>query len=219
MKETELASKFITFLSGSYDVYSEVPCSGIIDIVGVRSPIIISIECKMCLSFDVIEQAVKNTRYSHYAYVGVPAPKRHFGFSSRVCEQYGVGILTYSEKANWGVMKIKRNDERPIYIGEHVPARLNRNIVKPRLFEWMKKSVAGSQNDRMTAFKNTVEEIEAYLIKKGGKASIKQTFKDVIHHYSNFTSAKSSITSMCREGVIKNFTYDNGEFILTKITQ
>lgn len=200
MKEQELATHFVDFFS-DHDVYQEVPGSGIIDIIAVKRPIVTAIEVKMCLSMDVIEQAQKNTQYAHYSYAAVPSLKRgYFGFASRVCKDYGIGILTWNGKQ----------------VTEVSPPRLNRTIHKLKLADWMKESFAGCQSGRMTAFKATVREIVRKLEWYKGTHPIKATFAEINHHYSSVTSAQSSICSLIRSGDITEFTYDKGHFILNK---
>jgi hypothetical protein len=219
--EAELAEKFIQFFSGGYDVYPEVPAYGIIDIIAYRDPIVIAIECKMQFSFEVLEQAIKNKTYAHYSYIAIPKPKFYInGIKKRICNDYGIGVLTFREyKTEEGytyskILKDMPLDERIANrIDEQVAPKLNRKIIKPKLEEWMKKSIAGSQNDRMTAFKNTVEEIENMLIRKG-KMKVEDALKEIRHHYGSISSAKSSLSSLCRSNVIKTFTIEGGYFKL-----
>lgn len=220
--EADLAEKFITFFSGGYEVFPEVPVYGIIDIIAYRAPVIIAIECKMQFGFEVLEQAIKNKTYAHYSYIAIPKPKAYLSsLKRRICKDYGVGVLTYKPLAaaeGYAYSTILRDiaqDERIAHrIEEVVPPALNRRIVKPNLQEWMKRSVAGSQNDRMTAFKFTVEQIEQYVRRKGGVAKVEQTLKDIPHHYGSISSAKSSLAGLCRSNVIKTFTIEDGHFKL-----
>lgn len=198
MKETELANHFISYFEG-FDVYKEVPGYGIIDIVVLAGNITTAIEVKCSLNFDVIEQAVKNKQLANYSYVAVPHTKGRT-FAHRVCKEFGVGILTY-------------NDRRKEII-EVCKPKLNRRIVKLKLKDWMKESEAGSQNNRMTAFKNTVRLVHLYLKSKGGKASHKDVISNVDHHYGSITSAISSLRSLCNSEVITEFYSEQGFFII-----
>lgn len=198
MKEEELAKHFVDFFS-DHDVYQEVPAGGIIDIVAVNGIILTAIEVKTSLNIDVIEQAVRNKIYAHYSYVAVPEPKRRFfGFATRICENYGIGILS------WNGLRVN----------EHCRPKLNRSIHKIILADWQKRSNAGCQTGRMTAFKATIEEIEQKLKWHKGKYPIRDTFKEIGHHYSGISSAQSSVCNMIRQGIITSFTYEKGFFIL-----
>lgn len=203
MKETELAKYFIDYLS-DYDIYQEVPASGIIDIVAKKGNIITAIEVKKSLNFNVFEQAFNNKRNAHYSYVAVPYARRS-SFTINLFKSYGIGILIYNQ---YGYdCKIK----------EIVKPTFNRKILKIKLEEWMKKSVAGSKNDRMTAFKNSIFEIKEQIEKRGGKCLISDILNSRCHyHWASFSSAKSSIIEMCNRGVIKEFIRDGAYLIINQ---
>ncbi len=97
---------------------------------------------------------------------------------------------------------------------KEVKPKFNRKISKLRLHEWQKESEAGSQNNRRTAFKNTVREIETYLRRRGGKVLLKDAIKSIDHHYTTLSSANKCIADMCIRGVIKEFSFENGFIIL-----
>lgn len=205
MRETELALKIIDYYSG-WDIYKEVPSGGIIDIVCKKENVVTSIECKMQLNFDVIGQAYKNIPYVNFSYIAVPERKtRTFAFN--VCKDYGIGILFCSSRG--------RVEEvlRPKYF---------RHKSAIKLEPYMKKSEAGSQNNRVTAFKNTIDEIEILLKRKGGRAHITEIFrKDSYFHYSSCSSARQAIKNLLqgRKNVIENFYFDKGFLILKQNIQ
>jgi len=79
----------------------------------------------------------------------------------------------------------------------------------------MKDSEAGSQNNRITFFKDTVNQI-TQMLKRRGEMSLKDVIERIDHHYSHNASAKQCIIEMCRRGVIKEFRFENGKLILTE---
>lgn len=201
MKETELAQHFIDFFS-DYDVYKEVPYAGIIDIFAVMGNITTSIEVKCSLSFDVIEQAAKNMGCSNYSYVAVPLPKRKT-FAYQICKNMGIGVLALTTNG------------RSSNVIELVKPKLNRKMRKLKLHPWMKESTAGSQNDRMTAFKNTVRELKQFLERRPDKKALpKDAISGISHHYGSITSARTSLISMIDRGVIREFRLEGGYFVL-----
>ncbi len=202
MTEAELAQKFMNHYS-DFDIYPEVPAGGIIDIVVNTPPVLIAIEVKKSLNLEVIGQAVKNKEYAHYSYVAVPAAKGRY-FAETLCKKLGIGLLVYrAELRPWS----KHGDKD--WVEERVPAALNRKIRRPKLEEWMKRSIAGSQSDRMTAFKYFSEELVT-MVKRYGPMPIKKLFEDTPRHYRTFSSFRSCVTGYIRSGVIKGLEIENG---------
>lgn len=201
MKETELAKHFTDYLS-DYDLYFEVPWDGIVDIVARKAPINIAVEVKTTFSLKVIEQALSHRPYFHYSYVAVPLTK-NIDMARRVCKDYGIGILAYDHSR--GVM-------------ETIKPVLNRKAVfKGCPPDYCKRSIAGSQSGRMTAFKATCEAIVKYITRRGEGIEAKTVLKGIEHmHYTSFSSAKSSLKKYCDNGVIKDFRIENGKFYLNK---
>lgn len=210
MNEIELAEKFIAYFGG-YEIYQEVPALGIIDFVAVAGNIRTAVEVKTTFNWKVFEQAVRNKNYAHYSYVAVPHNKDAH-FRERLCKDYGIGLLYFSPKPEW-----VKNIEDYNFISEAVAPRINRSIAKVKLREYMKDSVAGSQNQRITAFGNTINAFKIFLQRNGGKVSIKRVIEDVAHHYGSNTSAKQCIINLCRSGVIKDFNYEDGFLILNRL--
>lgn len=205
MTEADLALKFIDYLSDGHEIYKEVPCDGIVDIVAVAGNIQIAVEVKKNLSFEVIHQAQKNLHWFNYSYIAVPEPKRkHFGY--HVCRMLGIGVLIYAK-------------EQPPWIQEQVrevvKPKLQRNAArtgfryKVKLKDYMKESTAGSQNDRMTAFKNTIIGMEKFIQRHPG-CTLNECLENVDFHWSSMSSAKSCVKRWISNGVIKEFTIEDG---------
>lgn len=201
MKETELAEKFIEYF-GDAEIYKEVPGSGIIDFIVVMKPIIISVEVKLSLNFDVIWQAYKNIAYANYSYIAVPYTHKK-SFAYKVCRDYGIGVLTYNKNS------LSEN------IHESVKPRLNRSIYKLKLKPYMMRSVAGSQNERMTPFKNTIENMVTY-IRRHPDCSLSDCLNNIEYHWGSFSGAKSCVYAWIRDGVIKEFRIENGKLFLNQ---
>lgn len=201
MKETELAEKFIDYYNDEkHEVFKEVPCNGIVDIVVKSGHITQSIEVKTNLNFEVIRQAEKNQMWFNYSYIAVPAPKhsKHFGYS--ICNRFGIGVLVAT---SYGEIK------------EVVKPRLNRKVrFKPALLPYMKESVAGSQNQRITAFSNTIQEMVLYIKRHPG-CSLNQCLENVNFHWSTTSSAKSCVYQWIKKGVIKEFYIKDKKLFLS----
>lgn len=202
MRETELAEKFIQYFSEGYEIFKEVPSSGIIDFVARSGKTLIAVEVKTRLSFEVIEQAQKNRFSCDYSFIAVPHPKRtHYGYT--ICSMLGIGVLTYHEKYNSVYEQVKAKPQK-------VP-----HYMRPVLQEFMKKSVAGSQNDRQTAFKNTINAMSTYIKRHPG-CTLKECLSNVNYHWSNMSSAKGCVYRWIKEGVIKDFRLEDGRLFLTE---
>lgn len=223
MKETELAESIVEHYS-DWEVFKEVPYSGIIDIVCRKAGIHVAIECKTSLNFDVLEQALRNKEGFHFSYVAVPYAKQFRSQNNiqfNICRDYGIGVLCYIPQE---YKQIKYRIE------ELVKPKFNRKAaIRVKLHDYMKRSVAGSQNDRMTAFKFTVEQLVTELKRAGGKMEIKKMFQTEKYHYSTNSSARLCIQRLATDQhyisdgktytihrQIKEFYYEKGFLILTE---
>ena len=191
IKESNLAKHFVEFFSEAHDVYKEVPAGGIIDIIAVSGPIVIGIEVKTSLNFKVIEQAVNAKKYCHFAYVAVS--RSRLSFAEFVCREYGIGILMWDKFHG---------------VKEMVKPKMNRKPIKIKLYDYMKQSEAGSQNNRVTAFKNTINQIVSHLNRNNGKDTIDNTLSSIDYHWRSPTSAKSCLYQWISSGVITEFGRD-----------
>jgi hypothetical protein len=196
MKETELAQKFIDYFS-DFEIYKEVLSNaGCCDIVVKDHHIITAIEVKTCFNFKVVEQAISNKRCYHYSYVATPTnPNR---IQEMICDKFGIGILVYDKECYW----------EPVY--EKLRAVFNRKIKQPKLEEYMKRSVAGSQHERITKFSNTVDEIKNFL-KRSGPIKLSELFtKTMKYHWSSHHSARNCFTEYVRRKIIKGIEIKDG---------
>ena len=183
MKESELAQFFIDYFNDGYEIFKEVPAGGFIDFVAKHGNLTIAVEVKLSLNFDVIGQAFENKRYCNYSYIAIPYTKtKHFGF--QICRMHGIGVLMTDQ--NYHV----REYVKPIFIRHRESNKWLLSMLKP----YMKESVAGSQNDRITAFGNTVNLITAYVQRHPG-CSIADCLKNIDHHYASLSGAKRVSTS------------------------
>ncbi|RYC70757.1 hypothetical protein [Spirosoma sordidisoli] len=202
MKETEIGKEIVSFFEGpSHEVFCEVPCAGIIDVVVQCGPIITAVECKVSFGLAVIEQAVKNKTYAHYSYVAVP--KRPSSMGQRICKDYGIGVLVASVGGSY------------LNVYEQVKPRLNRRIVRPHLPEFCKHNEAGVQNDRWTAFSWFVEDVRRFLRREPMGATYRQIFDNCIRHYGKPSVLNSCLQTYIRRNILKDIEYRDGRFFLS----
>lgn len=208
MSEAELAIKFINHFNEGYEVFKEVPCGhGIIDFVAKQEKILIAVEVKKSLTFEVVAQAINNLYYCHYSYIAVPSASRGCrDFAYRICKQNGIGVLCSDV---YGI----REDVKPKFFRNKEKNFYKKIVLK----EYMKQSVAGSQHNRVTAFKNTVNEIVAHLSRNNGMDKINNVLNKVDFHYSSLSAAKATLSSWCHKGIIKEFKSEKGFFVLNEV--
>lgn len=205
--ESELARIFIDYFENDgFEVFPEVPLpwAGVIDFVAHHNGLIIAVEVKTQLSFKVIEQAVRNKGHAHLSYVAVPLNRTSQHFQVRVCREFGIGVLFYDERCRTRDLVIERANPQ-----------FNRKITAPALHEYMKKSTAGSKHDRITPFRNTINEIVEHLRASDGQDA-KELLERINHHYAHTQAAKANLKKWIKEGVVKEFVFLNGRFYLNE---
>lgn len=223
MTEADLALKFIDHFA-EFDIYKEVPGGGgIIDIVAVKTGIRTAIEVKIHLSFDVMHQAFQSRTQSHFAYAAVPVKSwRLHPAQEALCLHYGIGVLGYLEtkkalnpRLYEAMMKVPN---MPYYqIREIIAPAFNRHARKIFLHDYMKRSQAGSQTSRMTAFGYFVECFTTVVAKHPEGIPFDKCFEALaFKHYRNVSLFKNAAAKYCRTGVIKNIDFVAGKFLYKK---
>ena len=219
MTEAELALKFIAHFEG-FDVYKEVPAGGICDIVVDKGIVKVGIEVKVTLNFDVIEQAYSRRPYFHYTYIAVPIKHRVGRIQLMFCKHFGIGILGYRESsyANFTSRQKMEYGFPDYYIEEHLAPTLNRKPCKIKLEQYMKRSIAGSQNSRITAFGFFVEKMTEVVTEEKNGIGVKDLFDRITYkHYKTLSSFRSCLVKYCNNGVIKGIRFEDGKLYIDKV--
>jgi len=202
MTEVELAQHFVNYLS-DYDLYFEVDYHGCVDIVAIHNRISIAVEVKTAFSFKVLEQALNNQRWFNYSYAAVPT-FNDWGLQRRLCQDYGIGLLLYSQ--HYGV------EER---IAPRLQRRSNKQLLL-RLHDWNKRSLPGAPSgvgQKISAFQVTRQNLYNYVKHHPG-CTIKQAMSGIAHHYSTDKIAATNIYSWLYQGVIKEVEYHRGKLYI-----
>lgn len=215
MTEADLALKFIDHFA-EFDIYKEVPGGGgIIDIVAVKTGIRTAIEVKIHLSFDVMHQAFQSRTQSHFAYAAVPVKSwRLHPAQEALCKHWGIGVLGCMEIHNpyYGIGK-NTKPKHYFEIKEIIAPSFNRHARKIFLHDYMKRSQAGSQSSRMTAFGYFVECFTTVVARHPDGIEFKKCFEELaFKHYRNVSLFKNAVAKYCRTGVIKNIDFVAGKF-------
>lgn len=203
MTEAQLAQRFIEYF-GEAEIYKEVPLAGgICDFVINQSPVYIAVEVKASMSMDVLAQALDKVGYANYVYIAVPASKGRRDFVEAFCKDKGIGLLYFNKTA------------QAVY--EQVKPRLFRKIVKPTLEEWMKHNTAGSQSERMTAFKYFVEKLYETLHRAKTGYTYEELFKRMDHqYYKSLSSFKNNLYQYSRRDIIPHLIIEKGTISLDR---
>ena len=88
------------------------------------------------------------------------------------------------------------------------------NIIRSRLKDYMKESIAGSQHDRITAFRNTINEMIKY-INRHPNCSLHECLENIDFHWHTINAAKGSVYQWIKKGIITEFKVENHKLILT----
>lgn len=203
--EAELCLKLEQYYS-DWEVYKEVPTwgGGRCDMYVKKECLWISIEVKKQFSTTLIYQALRNVPYANYSYVAVPDLKNDSA-ARAICAELGIGVLVL-RKHSTGFEEWQ----------ELVKPVFRRRITPFRVLDRMKDAVAGIQHNSESEFKITINVIILWIKRNGGRLSVKKCFETNKYHYSHSRSASQAITRLCKLGKIKEFRFENGDFVLNE---
>ncbi len=218
MTEADYAIRFIDYFA-EFDIYKEVPGGGgIIDLVAVKTLIRTAIEVKVHLNFDVIHQAFQARSQCHFAYAAVPVKHwRVHPAQEALCKHYGIGVLGCMDLKhshnNYNSRVHAHKVEGKYEIREIIAPVFNRHARKIFLHDYMKRSQAGSQSSRMTAFGYFVECFTTVVARYPEGILFDKCFEELaFKHYRNVSLFKNAAAKYCQTGVIKNIRFVAGKF-------
>lgn len=155
MKETELFKPVKDWLDEQgFEVYAEVPISGRVDVVGKHNKLLVAVELKTQMNFDLLDQALERKKFFHYVYIAIPRRKKSVHrFVSKFLREQGIGLLNVDDT-----------------VFNSQPARFNR----PPLFhiiDWdyafkeeFKQNVGGDNGSQvLTPYKVTMVKVRRFL--------------------------------------------------------
>lgn len=204
MTESEMAKHVINHYEKlGYEIYKEVSLFGggsiRADIYCVRGDETIAIETKMGLGLKVIDQSFRWRPYCNQAFICIPYKRKSdISFAKQVCQDYGIGILYFTKNKFY-------DSESEYSINVHLDAVKNEQPESFELHEESKNSEAGNnRSEFVTPFKLTCKRIVDYVESKNGKAGVKETIRNIKHHYKNDNSAENSLKKLVKINVIKD---------------
>lgn len=205
--EEELAAKVVEYVRDlKWEVYQEVdlkPLGGVADIIATCGNLLWVLECKLSFSLHLLHQAERHLPFANY--ISVCTPRRNNCRSdSKILKFLGLGHLTVNE---YGC--VHEVCETPLH------RRINKKWYFSKLCDEQKTwAKAGSANGgQFTPFKMTVMNFKNYITKYPG-CSMKEVISNIDHHYSGLSTARTSIYTWLREGVITGVYFEKGKLFL-----
>lgn len=205
LREEEMAKKVIEYLYDlKWEIYQEVdtkPIGGIVDIIAIQNNIMWALECKLSFSLAVIRQAEKHVPYANYVSICTP-------FNSSSYPK----ILNF---LHLGHLSVGYNS-----VYEEVIPKLNRAISRGywnKLCEEQRTFCAAGAagGGHFTPFKKTVLNFKSYIRTNPG-CSMKEVMTSIKHHYGCPSTARTSMYTWLREGVIDGVILKKGKLYLNE---
>lgn len=210
--ESDLAKKIIAWLEGNgWDCYQEVFVGNGYprpDIVARRGAAIHIIECKLSASLALLDQAYHWRDQANY--ISVATPLRCGSVSFRVfCQTFGIGKIVCH--VDWEQLECSY-DLYPTFRRGKPFGYKWADLLNPRQKTY---ADAGNADGKFfSPFKNTVEQLEKIAIEKPG-IRLSEAIKEIEHHYSADTTARSCIYQWIKNGVIKTVRIENGRLYMS----
>lgn len=189
----------VNWLQGEHwDVYQEVslgPYDRIVDIVAVRDPVVMCVECKTSLSMAVIGQSFALTGIAHFICVATRqiAGREGYGrtYANRCMRRDGIGHFEVGGLGDvWQSLRpsMTRKLSRPV-----------RDLLMPEHQKYAKAGAKGG--GYFTPFKRTCEEVRKWVAKNPGR-TMKEAVNGIPHHYASDKSAVASLLARLRQGLV-----------------
>lgn len=200
MTEQEVAALVVAWLESSgLDVYQEVAVSGgVADIVATRGAEVWIVEVKTGWSLDVLQQCLDRKRICHRVFAAVPSAR---GWSERAALASALGI---------GAIRVTGES---VELRSMPPRLTSRRLdISKRLCPEHKthaKAGAVGAGGRWTPWRRTCEAVRDFVTAHPG-STLKAVIGGIEHHYASASSAKGSIATWARRGVIPGVRLDEG---------
>lgn len=211
ISEAHLGEIMMRYLSEQgWDCYPEVHLgswSARPDIVAVRAGLVMIVELKTQLSFDLLSQALDWLQEAHFVAIGVPKPKIHGGRDSFVQSYLSEkGIGKFEIEPSYGADVDGKYDRKALNLDSSIVW----NRIDPKPHRWAHKSAKellaylkpdmkvvtpGVQRGFMTEFKRTLRTLEQYVAQHPG-CTLKMAIDNMVHHYTSVASAHGSLAGL-----------------------
>jgi hypothetical protein len=203
--ESELARLVVGYLQElHYDVYQEVATGlGIGDVIATQGRLVVAVETKLSLTFDVVAQAIRWRQHAHLVYIAVPGVHRNNDgrrVAYAVCKLMGIGVLIVTRR-------------RPGFItspvSEHVAPAVNRKAADDSLRKMLRAeqkagefAQAGAKGGgHFTAFKGTARAL-ASIVREQPGIELAKAIEAIEHHYASPKSARAHLSEWIERGKV-----------------
>jgi len=212
--ETEIARAVVTELQRlGFDTYEEVStgyASKRGDVVGLRGPVVIVVECKASMSLKLLEQvllwkggATMIVAASGFSRTSMPA--------ERLLRAEGIGFWTVSPNGGTDGRDDIRELVGPKFFRTASTQRL-RTLCTPETKTGSMYAAAGSTGGGYyTPFRATVRALEQ-IVKKEPGITLREAVKRIeCGHYASAASARNSLSGLIHRGVIAGIRMEIAE--------
>ena len=208
--EAEVGEVVMAYLAGpGVEVYSEVQLGDIrIDIVAVSGHLVTAVELKARLSLDVLGQAADRSGYVHRSIAAFPMPKE------RRYKQHVLGAV--NRATGIGIWQVMDSGDIHELFAPRLLRRPCIHIVRAALHPGQKHQAAGVPHGQWSVFKQTTMELIRFVANNPG-CSLKQAIDGIKHHYGSSSTARSSIYTWLRKGVITEIELRDGGLYLKEV--
>ena len=201
MKESCIAKAVIASIEpDGWEVWQEVvlPNGKRADIVAKNGSVVWIIETKVCLSLDLVEQALNRKWYAHLTSIAYPLGKKRFPHIENIIQSQGVGIyqLNYVQRTNM---------YENLHFPNHKP-KFNRKAIVgwTKILNDSNKALveAGTnQGGYWTPFRQTCLEAVKFVETNPG-CCMKDLIEAIKHHYASNSTARTVFAKRITEGVV-----------------
>lgn len=210
-KEADLAEVLVGHLKqDGWDVFEEVrPCQGgaRADIVAVKGGVIRVIECKLAMSFSLLNQARHWVGRADEIYVAVPRNRKHW----KKRQVADLAIKMTHETLGIGVIEVQVYtrppqtfvDFKPPKEWPKVAPRFKKQwdpVLTPEVQEFAAK--AGESGKFWTPFKGTCKQLLDLVLEHPEGVSLKDAVNQINHHYAHDKSAVGCLSTLAKQSVI-----------------
>lgn len=212
MKETAVGAAVVALLAErGFSVYQEVLCAwgSILDLAATKGPLLIAVECKVSLTFEVMHQAMRWIPHAHHSYVATPLPR--FGIDplqTRLLEDLGLGFIGVRDASQVRLVNGVPEDgsdggaRAEFLLDPRWNRRANDGLRKTLREEHKTYAPAGSSGAaRWSPFKATVQELARFVDAHPG-CTLKAAIDGIRHHYSSKRNAMSSLVHWIDAGSV-----------------
>jgi hypothetical protein len=198
--EQEFAADIVAYLEEKgWEIYQEVDCGRVADIVGTKGNELCVVEVKKSFTAALVEQVWQWRGYADYLYVAIPEGKRYAtgrNILNMFCREHGIGML--KRRINYAGKAVVEEKIKPNKIV--VPLSRLRDALREEQKTFCKAGSAGGGH--FTKFKGTCI-AWAKFVKAHPGLPIRDVAIAVGHHYASENSACSNMLVMIERGVVE----------------